>query len=1288
MAERKFSVDFDPYYDFDIVYTKENGQGIEGRAFAQIFRKKSPEQQTKFAYDCLKKRIDPRLVVNYWITDEDTKQRIRIWCEGVGIKIEEDQDEEAKAQKARNLFASDNQLIDQLSPYLSQHTLAKLLMVQKYRNATAEELQLLIGGTYRLLGDILGPRRHYYREPQQVKFLPLPDLPDQLFSDDLITQVLYESERSTALPMFNQNPADLFRYLQEMKRAVRHPLKLEFVDRLTNHFAGAEKLTVPGIRGLIAGSQKDVPNEEEITLSEFPSRHQQEYAFRFINKSIGRVDLLIGAPRTRKSGAAVFALEAANAKATVLVCPSGINKELWKRELQEKYEENIEVLIIENERELRNLARWGTSMNPRYVILGYQLLSRLNINETPSMFRNLREKMGLDSLLVDEIQLAKEPEAECTKQLYALSKELLEDAPRIAMSGTVIVNSVEDYDAPIRILMPYKYKNPGDFTRALRNDPELVHTFLIGEGLITRWSFEDVFGKRAPIEYRLEPVPLTPFHQSVYDHVYLDGTIEDQSKRGMLRQTSLDPPLIRRHYYPDNIRREVDKLKVELEERQDDREREITKAKIEALEERLQTVTTLINPNEAVKQLLEAHEQFIRWIIEQDQSVKFDEDFLVRLGYDKLALWCFFNLRGGVDELVNNSNNSMLKVDWEGKKGLYSSKYIKLKDQLDKYRESGDTKVVIGSGFYQSYVSSGIEDVLDDDELAFLSLYDYLRAWYGEDSVLKIDGKVSVQPKAGQLAEREKVRRAWRTDPQYQFLLTTMRACRLGIDLSILPIKANEHIKNVACICIDDPDTYADKEQFLYRVEAGDRTLPIEFLTYRTTNPEQPRTLRYGFIDHGMAQALEFKRLLSQLAQDGIPLTEEEESFLKSHLSSSRVRIDLYPKTPLTYLNMDFFPKVRGKGVKDIIKLYQEAGFEGMTNADFFASYYPQVEELGIAGQNARAVTEVIRRFREITGKSDLRIGSIGAGSGVLQNTLGEKVVNADLLTEILQVARVRQKVNGDYITAEAASLPFPADSFDVTDLSLTLHWTSNRPEQSASKEISSERAHVLKELNRITRGLVTITVPHSYLTPVQFASWKNTLEEYFGFKFREDLPSGLLRATDFRTEPISWIFNLERVGKPKPGLSIASLNFDFEKIYGIITSPRGTGSGEKYTTVKPYLPHREFEIIDPGSGSAHKLIYKPPEINEDELEKELAGKQDGITTGDLLTLSAEEFGTFRRLVREVRRLWDLNTQDAETLSLQAVDFWLNRGYERHDIRRIWSELREIVKEIHEGRNL
>lgn len=160
MAERKFSADYNPYYDFDPVLTR-NGRQIEARAFAQLFKRWTPEEQTIRAYGCLKMGIDPRLVVNYWITDEDTRQRVKIWCEGTGIRIEKDQDEDAKPQRARSLLAADSQFIDQFSPYLSQYSMAKLLTIKKYRNASAEELQLLIGGTYRLLGDILGPRGHY-----------------------------------------------------------------------------------------------------------------------------------------------------------------------------------------------------------------------------------------------------------------------------------------------------------------------------------------------------------------------------------------------------------------------------------------------------------------------------------------------------------------------------------------------------------------------------------------------------------------------------------------------------------------------------------------------------------------------------------------------------------------------------------------------------------------------------------------------------------------------------------------------------------------------------------------------------------------------------------------------------------------------------------------------------------------------------------------------------------------------------------------------------------------------
>lgn len=1268
------------------VTVDRQGFPITAGKMAQLFASNSsdPEKQTMLARASIELRgIDPNYVIS-WIGDESTKNSFRVWCKGKNIRLREETEDTDPHERARRLLAHDEDLISQLSPHLRQIDLARLITLRRYRDADESTQQTIIYGNYRLLGEYLGPRRYYRREVQTPTLLPLPDLPPEIFENEVIHTILLESEREAAALIFNRNQDEGFKYLSELKASSQHPLYREFIEKLERHFEQVRNFSVPGFKDKIAGSQKDLTGSDEIKLSDFPSFHQKEFAFRFIEKPTGRIDYLVGDTGTMKTGAAIYAMEAAGAKSTIVVCPSGINKLQWDREIKEKYAGNVETLTIDSERELRSLAARSPESKPRYIIIGYHLLSRLNEHSSRNLFRNLIRNFGVDSLIADEVHLAKEPTAECTQQLYLLSSMLPQDAARIAMTATALVNSVEDLDSPVRILIPYEYLNQGDFTRAARNNPDLVSALLHGKQIMTRWTKEGLL-RLPPIEYRDEPAPFSPFHLKLYEYVYLDDTIEAQVKRGMLRQVSLEPLLVRRHYYPDRIRGMITDFGEKLNERQDDQERRIIAERIRALETRSARLNQLSNYEAAVGDLKRVHERFIEWRSSVNPDEKFDEDFLVKVGYEKLAIWAFFNLRDGVSELVRNSDSSV-KEDWYGKLEMYSSKYLKLKELLDDRIKNGREKVIIYSGFYQNEVSTGIEDISEDDELAFLSLYDHLRLWYGDDSFLKIDGSVSTEPKAGELADREKVRRSWRLNPEVN-LLATIRSSRLGIDLSVPITEANKDLEKVTVIFLDFPDTYSDVDQGIGRVWRPGQELPVEVIFLRTTNPEQPQTFRYGFIDHGIWESLEFKRLLSQMVLDGVPLNEEEERFVKAHLSN--INIELLPITPRAYLNNVFYRQVRGQGAQGVQNFYGSRGFEDMTNADFFAANYPLTDRISLSGHNGRAVSQVIRNFQESEGMENLAIGSIGSGAGILQLTLGKPVVNIDILPEIVEVSRNRLGNQGSFIVGEASQIPVRSEVFDVTDASLMLHWTTNQPEVKSGGLVTSERARVLEELNRVTKinGMVIITLPPSYLTNQQFLVWRDILESHFGFRLKEGFRSGLLSATDFKREPVSWIFNLEKISDPESRLtSVDSLIFDFETITSIIGSRSGV-PGQDPRVFSPAVPHSEFEIVEPGNGSIQKLVYRPQDLAE--IEEMLLGRSPMVSSGlDILASQGiEEFGTYRRLIREAKNKWHLSMQEAERLARETLTIWAETGQQKYDSQKILDETRSIMEEIREGIN-
>lgn len=1281
-----------------IGYDKDK-RAIELPKIVNIFRQhqKEPTAQAKLARACILRSLregntEPDDIIRL-VTIEEVKDEIKIWCKGNNIRLkEEEETKEREYQRAKHLLTPDEDLINKLGPHLKQVDLARLLAVRRYREADETTQQTLVYGTYRLLGDVLGPRRRYHYGQEQVATpVNLPDLPIEIFTDEITRNILLESEMEAVLPIFQRSREEGFRYLEERKQQLSDPILQEFIVAIENQYKEGLSLYVPGFRRKIPGSQKDIEDVNEITYSDYPAPHQQLYAYRLLHKPefIGPVDLLVGDPRTMKTGAFIYTMKALGAKTPLVVCPASL-RDNWEREIREKFEEPVEILKVESKKEFERLAKEGAKKRPDYVILSYSLLSEFSSLEFQNLLPSFKDKLCIDALGADEAHLAKEPDAACTKQLYLLSRSLPEKTPRIAMSATFVVNTVEDLDEPVRMLLPYRYPNPGDFTRAARNDPNLVSALLYGNRLITRWTKEAILGdKLPPVEGgapREEPVPFSPFHQYIYDFVHQDDTIESTLKRGMLRQVSLDPLLIRRHYHPESVRGMIRDLRNKQTRESDERKQEIYEEKIRALEERIGLVTQPFTPKEAVSAMLEAHDRFVQWKLTQNIDEVFDEDFLVKVGYGKLAVWTFFNLPGGMEDLVEKSGNEFLTSDWTGLDGVYSSKYRRLKEILDKKIAAGDEKIIIFSGFYKTNVTTCIDDLEDcdsDGELAFLSLHDHLRAWYGDEAVLKMDGDVSHEAKRGELAAREQVRREFRLNPKKLILLATSRSARLGQDLTIPPTQLNAHFKKLVEGWLDLPDTQADFTQGNGRGQGLGQPIPLEIFFMTSTNAEQPQTVRYGFIDHGIAQALEYKDLIARMTIDGVPLTPEEESFVKNF--TKNLRIDVYPQTPRSYLRERFFVDIRGKGTRKNLEYLEKAGFEGLTNEDFFVTYYPQNDETSLSGHNAKAVAEIFKRFQEISGRGRLRIGCVGSGAGILQATLGKPLINVDMMQGMLQFARRRLQDQGAFVRADAARLPTAGETFDALDASMMLHWTDNNFLRQEDNGEASERAMILQELNRVTKmnGLVTITVPSTYLTAEQFGRWRTGLETYFGLRVRDDLPSGLLRATDYRPEPISWIFSLEKVAEPKPGFSLQDLRFDFEQLVSIVSPKRGRNGNGTISVPQP-IPHSEFEIIHPDSGKKDEITYQKPVSNVD-LEKELLQERESRRLGAeeiLSQLGVEEYGFYRRLRKLAKSRWDLEQSVADQLAAEVIYEWAKSGTQRHDMGRILTELDIIVEEI------
>jgi hypothetical protein len=1237
------------------------------------------QNQAKLAIACLVKypKTVTAPIVLSWMTDAQAAETVKLWCKGKGIDFEipiEEVKEETK--KVDPIIEGNKELIDALAGNLSHRDMARILAIKKYRDGDDIIRNTLISGAYRALTDYLGPRRYYKRDQPPLTPLSLPNLPNELFEDQAIADVLASSQLQAVRAVFAKSWQEGEQLLDEMYASDDHPAKRRFTNQLKSYWQAVKELEVSGFNTQILGTRKDIAysklNEltpggaQEITYP-FPAAHQKEYGYRFAHKKIGPLDLLLAATGTGKSKGLQYAMKAAGAQSSLIICPSHL-RPTWVAELEESLTDKPTIHVIEGINSLKKLVHSDKPKASHYIIMSYSLLSNLS-DEQMHLLDELVAKFNVDSVGADECQMVKEAEAECTKQLIYLSKLLPEKAPRIAMTATGVVNTVEDLDAPVRFLLPHKYPNPGDFTRAARNDPYLVSAYLYSMDLLTRWPIEDILGHELPAtEYIDVPVPLSYFHEAIYEYVLQDNTSEGMIKRGMLRQALLDPNLIRKYYHPTEIVKMIADLEKRVTETTDERKQAELKERIAALRERFTTITEMFTPESALRELGTAFQRYLEWQIMENLEQEFNEDFLIKAGFEKLAVWAFLTQKKGVTDLVNQLGNETISALWMPEE-IVSSKYKALKRDLDRDIASGEVKQLIFSAFYQDNVTTSSD--LSSEEISFTTLYDYLCQWYGEDRIVVIDGNVDHIGKKGSLSKREVARRRLRLDPETKGLLTA-GAAKLGIDLTVPNTPENIKIKKVVEYVLDAHETASADEQTVGRVRRRGQRIPLESRYYKATTPERPVTLRYGYVDQMIWEATEYKRLISQMTIDAIPLTEEEERIYREHTGT--IRVDTIPLTPRMYFLRHFWRQVRGAGYEANSAFFNQTGFEGMSNADFFASFYSQME---LGHYNARAVSEVVKAHLRHNTRGSGRIGSMGAGDGVLQQTLGLPIVNIDMLPDILLEARAKQETDSLYTVGNIAAIPLRSRVLSVNDASLVLHWTNNNPFVKDG-HYTTERIESLKEMVRVTEpnGLVTLSLPESYLTDEQFKQWVN-VASYFGLKLAPHVPSGKVIATDFRTEPVSWLLNFVKVQEPSglltdPNTDISTIRqmllFDFENITRYIEDQEKKQQ-EYRLSVRPPVPHKEFEVVSPlKKGDTQKLVYTP----EDAAIRYFENLFD-FSVNDITLLEVQEFGYYRRLRKVLK---------SDELALEVLNRWIESGTQKHNAYRIWAELLSLAEEV------
>lgn len=182
----------------------------------------------------------------------------------------------------------------------------------------------------------------------------------------------------------------------------------------------------------------------------------------------------------------------------------------------------------------------------------------------------------------------------------------------------------------------------------------------------------------------------------------------------------------------------------------------------------------------------------------------------------------------------------------------------------------------------------------------------------------------------------------------------------------------------------------------------------------------------------------------------------------------------------------------------DVGSAYASAG----PRADEERAYYQETDDLygsafaGFYDVIAFPLRWLRKRVVRLVGvRPGMRVLDVATGTGAQARAFanaGAKVVGVDLAPRMLAIARRKNRDrNAMFIEADATALPFPAETFDVGCVSLTLH-----------EMPPSVRSRAIGELARVTRRGGTVVV-------VDFAQprnriWRAIVVRVLGFLERE----------------------------------------------------------------------------------------------------------------------------------------------------------------------------------------
>lgn len=964
-----------------------------------------------------------------------------------------------------------------------------------------------------------------------------------------------------------------------------------------------------------------IPDEFRLEIEQSKDKYSLFPLFRqlYLAKiaSSERALILNAGTGSGKTSTSMLAMSMMGCKRVTVFGPARA-RDTWELQAKKHFKEeaNIDVFLVKGQGDLKD----PRMLTAQFVYISSDLLSRVDKN--PEL-RELIDRVvingrGTDGIIADEVHVFKNAEANWTKTVVDIVTKIRENykvkfgeslrMPFLALTATPISGGLEDLDIPLALTRPDKFLMPKEisgldeeggrvvFSKQALLNPKLAFSLLFGDSdrLMVQWLIKDLFKdgvKELEEIYKRVILPMSAYERVVYEWVH-SLPVDSFTKLNQLSGALLNPDLIKSFVE----RKGLYKSKL-LEEAGGDNARFIALLR---------------------RELIRLHEYWMDWCLYKDREIEnldFGAEWIAKIGEGEFLLECLFAkcLPFGIDSLVEGLPDSLeglklagLKRDWKCD-DVPSAKYKYIRDRLKDMLSVGENGAKLNGQIFIISPSrrEGITRDLDDPrtseaemEVDALSLYEYIRHEWGEglsrDLAVKIDGLTP-------FAKRVLLSEGWRQDgKRVNLVVATMESVFESMDWAPRDTEDNQNIGQVLVIFLSWPSDYG---KFL---QAGGRFPRLGLGKNKELSVVVLETDQS--IDQGKFDVVNRRRLLTQMALSGIPLTAEEQEFYDSTQAARRTLL-AEPNVGQYFLR-DLFGQIKGRGEDEIVRILNLAA-NGQTNLENFANYYfdNAMDEFRLVGNFAELSTRVLLK------DNPKNIGIIGAGTCLAARKLKRAeykggILNVDINGVVLELAKRRFPNIGEILCCRASDLSFDEDrkipdgTFDALEYGMMLHWTKLYERRGGLRDEVEEieRVKVLLEMNRVLEigGKVVLTLPKRVMDAENLKRFATTLKDHFGFEFEE--PIGFAYGinttageNEQRTKELGWILTLKKVSVPKlEGLNADDLAF--------LSDDRTRISDPKEKGAQPPTTRIEHAVFSP-----KRFIVRSP-FDQSEVQEDIDG--------------------------------------------------------------------------------